>query len=680
MQNLLNDLKTVLEKDDRLIAEGQLLKNKIIELALATDAGLIRLLLTHAGIKKHFFTDVDGVLVFDKAKFQQFVSNKAFLPDSYTAFKNKIGLTADGQYLTDSKEVVLAWPYKDCVLEGGQTKEDAKRDEIFWNETLAPDQIDRLLAPKVLTGFKKYDKDGEHAVKGISQDDNLIIKGNNLLALHTLKSTHAGRVKLIYIDPPYNTGDDSFKYNDSFNHSTWLTFMKNRLFAAKDFLRNDGSIFVQCDDTEQAYLKVLLDEVFGRENYVNTISVNMKNVAGASGGGEDKKLKKNIEYIHIYAKRYDLLSRFKSVYEYTPIDELVKLYKETGVSWKYTSVLIDAGKKEYVGSTTDGNGDEIKIFSRNNFEIKSINQIIKSERLSEAEVYKKYAKKIFQTAMPQSSIRPRVIEKVKELGIQSDLYSIEYTPKTGRNKGLVYEQFYKGDSFRLFAWLSDVSEEIDGVLYKRDTQGTYWDFAKETKNLSKEGDVELLSGKKPERLLEKILCMASEKDDLILDYHLGSGTTCAVALKTGRRFIGLEQLDYGDNDSVVRLKNVVQGDQSGISVDVKWQGGGSFVYCELAQANQAYVDRIQSAKKTKDLQDIWADMQDKAFLSYRIDPKMIDLNDADFNALSLDDQKRFLIEVMDKNMLYVPFSEMGDTTYGISDADKKLNHQFQGKA
>lgn len=303
MQNLLNDLKIVLEKDDRLIAEGQLLKNKIIEMALAMDAGLIRLLLTHAGIKKHFFTDVDGVLVFDKAKFQQFVSNKAFLPDSYTAFKNKIGLTADGQYLTDSKEVVLAWPYKDCVLEGGQTKEDAKRDEVFWNETLAPDQIDRLLAPKVLTNFKKYDKDGEHEVKGISQDDNLIIKGNNLLALHTLKSQYAGRVKLIYIDPPYNTENDSFRYNDTFNHSTWLSFMKNRLEAAKKLMRNDSFICVHIDDNESAYLKVLMDEIYGHENFMNTISVRDSHPSGLKLTSKNKTIIKTKSHILVYCKQ-----------------------------------------------------------------------------------------------------------------------------------------------------------------------------------------------------------------------------------------------------------------------------------------------------------------------------------------------------------------------------------------
>jgi adenine-specific DNA-methyltransferase len=214
MQNLLQDLIQLLEQDDRFVVEGKPLKNRIVESALALDPALIKLLLLKETVRNHFFVELEGVLIFDKIKFQQFVSNKQFLPDSYTAFKNKIGLTADGDYLTESKEVALVWPYKDCVLEGGQEREDAKRNEIFWNETLAADQIDRLLAPKVLTGFKRYTASGEQAVTQLSPDDNLIIKGNNLLALHTLAKIYAGKVKLIYIDPPYNTGNDSFGYND----------------------------------------------------------------------------------------------------------------------------------------------------------------------------------------------------------------------------------------------------------------------------------------------------------------------------------------------------------------------------------------------------------------------------------------------------------------------------------
>lgn len=315
MQNLLKDLTELLSKDDRLFSEGKLLKNKIIELALKMDAALIRHLLKSDPIKKHFFREIDGILVFDKIKFQKFVSNKEFLPDSYTAFKNKIGLVNEtGDYLSESKEVVIAWPYKDCVLEGGQTKEDQKRDEIFWNETLAPDEIDRLLAPKVFTTFKKYDKDGEHKLEGNEEIDftkeNLIVKGNNLLALHSLYKRFARKVKLIYIDPPYNTGSDSFKYNDSFNHSTWLTFMKNRLEIAHKLLASDGSIFIQIDDFESAYLKVLMDNVFGRDNFRNQIT--WKRRGGSAN--PSNRLNNVTDYILWYSKT--------SNFQYEPIFSL----------------------------------------------------------------------------------------------------------------------------------------------------------------------------------------------------------------------------------------------------------------------------------------------------------------------------------------------------------------------
>jgi adenine-specific DNA-methyltransferase len=270
MGNFLEHLKNLLKKDERLVSKDGLLKNKIIELALKLDKDLIKLLLSDKKTKEVFFIDVDGTLVFDKDKFVGFVSNKQFLPDSYTAFKNKIGLIDEkGEFISEKKEVVLSWPYKDCVLEGGMTKEDQKRDEIFWNEILAPDQITRLLEPKVFTNAKRIDKDGEHKFNGFRTDangdikDNLIIKGNNLLVLHSLKKRFAGKVKLIYIDPPYNIGSD-FQYNDRFNHSTWLTFMKNRLEVARNLLADDGIIFVQIDDNELAHLKVLMDEIFGK--------------------------------------------------------------------------------------------------------------------------------------------------------------------------------------------------------------------------------------------------------------------------------------------------------------------------------------------------------------------------------------------------------------------------------
>ena len=204
------------------------------------------------------------VFVFKQSLFIQFLEQKNYLNDSYTQFKNKVGLTVDGQYLKQRNEVALVWPYKDCILEGGQSREEDKREEIFFNETLAQDEITELLDPKVLTNAKLFDVNGEHNFDCFNRNengtitDNLIIKGNNLLALHSLKKEFAGKVKLIYIDPPYNTGSDSFTYNDSFNQSTWLTFMKNRIEAAKKLMMSSGVFLVQCSFHQYAYLKVLM--------------------------------------------------------------------------------------------------------------------------------------------------------------------------------------------------------------------------------------------------------------------------------------------------------------------------------------------------------------------------------------------------------------------------------------
>ena len=415
------------------------------------------------------------------------------------------------------------------------------------------------------------------------QTENMLIHGDNLLALKALENKYAGKVKCIYIDPPYNTGSAFEHYDDNLEHSQWLSLMKSRLELLKNLLSENGYIFIQIDDEEQAYLKVLCDEVFGRRNYISTVSVLMKNIAGASGGGEDKKLKKNIEFILIYAKDYDAIQPFMPTYSYKPISKLVEDYRDEGKSWKYTSVLVDAGNKIYIGSTVDGDGNEIKIYKRENYTIKSINALMREENLSEANAYKKYALKIFQTAMPQSSIRPRVMQKVESLNIEGDLFSIEYIPKTGRNKGLLYEQFYKGENFRLFAWLKDVAEEIDGEVYKKELQGTYWDFVGETKNLTKEGNVEFPNGKKAEKLIERVFKLCTNPGDLVLDSFLGSGTTAAVAHKMGRKWIGIEMGDHAYSHCKVRLDKVISGeDKGGITKAANWQGGGGYRFYELA--------------------------------------------------------------------------------------------------
>ena len=403
---------------------------------------------------------------------------------------------------------------------------------------------------------------------------NFLLEGDNLHSLYLLEKTHKGAIDLIYIDPPYNTGHEDFVYDDnyvaeedSFRHSKWLSFMEKRLLIAKELLSEKGVIFIQISDIEVAQLKCLCDDIFGESNFLNIISVNMKNIAGASGGGEDKRFKKNCEYILVYAKSYDFLPLFNGPYIYTEISDLIQKYIDEGKSWKYTTVLLDEGEKEYIGSTVDGDGNDIKIFLRKNPKMLSVKQVAEIEGISEKEVYKKYGVKIFQTTNAQTSIRTRVMDFRIENGITEDLLSIEYVPKTGKNKGRVYEQFYKGDKCRLFVWLKDTSEEIDGELYKRDLQGTYWDMNGAMKNVTKEGSVEFSNGKKPVDLLKQIINLYPQDDITVLDFFAGSATTghAVVALNAEdggtRKFILCtnNENDICDTKTYPRLKNVAAG-------------------------------------------------------------------------------------------------------------------------
>ena len=417
---------------------------------------------------------------------------------------------------------------------------------------------------------------------GDSDTENMLIHGDNLLALKALEGTYTGMIKCIYIDPPYNTGAAFELYDDNLEHSIWLGIMNKRLEILRNLLAEDGTIWIQIDDEEQAYLKILCDEIFGRNNFINMISVNMKNVAGVSGGGEDKRLKKNCEYILIYAKNYSLLPLFNGPYVYTEISELVKQYEIEDKSWKYTTVLLNSGNKQYIGSTIDGDGNEIKVYLRKNPEMMSIKRIAQRDNISIEDAYNKYGINIFQTTNAQSSIRTRIMDYRAEMGIKEDLISIEYIPKTGKNRGKMYEQFYKGDKCRLFVWLRDTSEVIDNHLYKKDLQGTYWDMNAWMKNLTKEGEIVFPNGKKPEALIKQILEMTTKKGDLILDSFLGSGTTAATAHKLDRKWIGIEMGEQAYTHCKVRLDNVINGEQGGISKEVNWQGGGGYKFYELA--------------------------------------------------------------------------------------------------
>lgn len=641
--------------------DGVLIKNKIVEAALELRSDLIAKLLSHDGLKRNFFTVVEDILVFDKVKFQRFVMNKRFLPDSYTSFKNKVGLTNDdSDFLSESREVVLSWPYKDCVLEGGQTKEDAKRNEVFWNEILAPDEINRLTEPKVLTNFKRYDVDGEHDVDNISMDDNIIIKGNNLLALHSLKKKYEGKIKLIYIDPPYNTGNDSFGYNDSFNHSTWLTFMKNRLDVATKLLSNDGVICVQCDDNEQAYLKVLLDSMEGI-HFTNCVAVKMSEASGVKMNHAKQRFPKLKEYILIYVK--DGYQGFYTIdkYKISQWDKENNLFLD-GLTLENRNILKELEHKYF------NLQEDIDLANKI---LKDVSIVSLSEKLSSLNLEgKEFDSWLFENAY-------RIIKTAGSSSLADLVKSFKNIPEQDIASAISKEGI-------IFFYICNFNRETrqprlqvifaDSNIYKNPCD--FWQDIKTTGAIAGEGGVNMKNGKKPEKILHRLISMITQKQDIVLDFFGGSGTTAAVAHKMNRRYISVEQMDSQMSLITTRLNNVISGDTTGISKIVNWQGGGSFVYCELAKANQQFADDIEQATTTDELSDIWKQMQETGFLSWKIDLKAFNANAEDFSALDIEDQKRFLIECLDKNLLYVPYSEIDNVEYGISESDKKINNQF----
>ena len=650
-KNLFVSLEQALKKDPRFISNDEhkiLLKNVIRQAAEQLDESLISLLLDDSSLREVFFKPISDVIVFDSRKFITFLNNKEFLPDSYTAFKNKVGLSNTAwDYLAGSDEVVLSFPYKDCVLAGWQDKEDTKRQEVFYNEILGRDDIDRLLDSKTFTNFKKYKPLPNPPLKGegiwVAEEklsgftrgddwvikDNLIIKGNNLLALHSLKKEFAGKVKLIYIDPPYNTWNDSFNYNDRFNHSTWLTFMKNRLEVARELLRDDGVIFVQCDDNEQAYLKVLMDDIFKSENFISTLVWENKEWGWKS---DSKFFRNKHEYMHVYSKRIERAEIFWLGIEN---EERYKLWDEhEKIRWKYYLQKLWMWTIQYSSSL--------------DYEIETPDWT----KITPAE-NNNWKKACWRWS-----------ESKLKWWFKNDFVVIK---KDSKNIWTVYtKQYLKSDN----EW-NIIERKIQpiGIISKYST-------TQSSKHLKEIFWDSIFNYSKPEWYIEYVLSISTNPWDIVLDYHLGSGTTAAVAHKMGRQYIGVEQMDYIETISVERMKKVIEGEQGGVSKSVEWKGGWEFVYMEMMEANQRYLDKISGAKDTKTLLALYKEIQESGFINYYVDIKTIDENISEFEALSLENQKRFLAELLDKNLLYVNHSEVEDVNYGVSDEDKELNREF----
>lgn len=622
LKTKINDaIKHVLQQfGDKYFIEDIVNKNKVIQDLDGYDASLLEAFISNETIKRNFTIDIAGNIVMQTNKLIELFEADEYWQDSYTRYSKKIGLTAGGKFIDESTDVVLDFPYKDTVLKASMSKEDTDKDDLrpdepFLNEVIAKEEIDVLLDKKILVNAKKYDENGVHEVESFNEDDNLIMKGNNLLALHTLKERYAGKVKLIYIDPPYNTGGDSFLYNDRFNHSTWLTFMKSRLEIAYDLLAEDGSIWINIDDDEQAYLKVLCDGIFGRDNFVNNIIWEKK----FSPQNDATWLSDNHDLILVFAKnkevwRPNLLPR---------TEKQNSLYKNIDNDprgpWQSDNLTVKSYSEKYDYPITTPSGKVIH---------------------------------------PANDLCWRVSKKrLQELIDDNRIWF----GKDGSNVP------------RLKRFLSEVKGGITAVtIWKYTEVGHNQDAKRELNTLITSNN---FATPKPEKLIQRVVHLGSNENDLVLDFFMGSSTTQAVAHKMNRRYIGIEQMDYINTVSVPRLQKVIEGEQGGISKDVEWQGGGSFVYVELMEKNRGFLASVQNAKTTVELQDVFSFMLEEAEIDFRVDLEAVKET---LPELSFNDQKKTLIQIIDKNQLYYNYAEMDDENVRdlIEDNDYSFNKSF----
>lgn len=660
-ENTFLHVEAILKQNEKFLdSKGEIIKASVRDAAIKFDEDLIVSLISDEKTKEQFFKTISTAMVFDYRKFIDYIEDKNFLIDSYTKFSNKIGLTISNKHLRQIDDVSLVFPFKDCVLEGGQSKEEEKRKEIFFNEILAKDEINKLLDQKILTNGKKYFYDNNELQEttditfsrnkeGLIQD-NLIIKGNNLLALHTLKSNFEGKVKLIYIDPPFNTDSDEFNYNDTFTHSTWLTFMKNRLEIAKDLLATDGFICVHVGNEQASYIQVLLDEIFKRENYLNHITMTTNAASGFKA--TSAKIFSTANHIFCYSKS-PKTSIPNKIYVSKEYDTNYKFYlinpEDEYSKWKYQNILEAIVENEGF--------EDLKTFK---------------STFSKDDIFQKT--KIFANANKERVFRTAAVGG----GALKKRKATINKSKKERNIVMQHpnedvEGFYILNGEQIVFW-KNVFHEVDGTTMPATTLTDVWTDIGFT-GIASEGGITLKNGKKPEQLLKRIIDLFTNENDIVMDYHLGSGTTCAVAHKMNRQYIGIEQLDYGKNDSVERLKNVISGDKSGVSKILRWKGGGDFIYLELDKYNQRFIDDLSCATE-KNILNIFEEIKEKSFLNYDVNMQELKKYSTEFNDLSLEDKKELLVSLLNKNQLYRNLSEIDDKEFEIKDEVKALNKAF----
>lgn len=601
---------------DKYLTGKEMNKARIIQDIDRYDEELIMALLSEDLIKKHYAKKIGEYTIIETNKLIETFEMDDYWMDSYTKYTKKIGLTTNGRFLDESTDVILDFPYKDTVLKAGMSKEDVAKEDLvpnepFFNEVIAAEEIDTLLDKKILMNAKRYTANTVEDANEFSEEDSLILKGNNLLALHSLKDMFAEKVKLIVIDPPYyfnkSKASDAFLYNSNFKLSTWLTFMSNRLEIAKDLLSDNGVIAIIIGEDGYAYLKLLADSVFDNTNYITTI---------------------------VWRKT----DNQSNIGEFANVKDYILLYRKTAEAKLGRLPLSEKAKKEYTYK------DEVDQYRRSN--------IMDQTR----------GKHYYEVKTPngETLTGPWMITK-SEFDELSHSNSIHW-PERG-------DQIPYGKTY------------LSNQLEKGQIPSDFWDASYGTNQRGSTEMKELFGERafdfpKPEKLLMNLMSIGSDENDLVLDFFMGSATTQAVAMKMNRRFIGIEQMDYINTVSVPRLQKVMEGEQGGISKDINWQGGGSFVYAELMEKSKGYLQEVLQATDSDQLNAIYQLMLENVDLDFRADLESVQemLKDT----ISLEDKKRLLIKVIDKNQLYYNYDEIDDTNVRelITDSDYAFNKSF----
>ncbi|MFC6276791.1 DNA methyltransferase [Psittacicella hinzii] len=596
----------------------ELLKAKIFADVQNLDPSLIGSLAAHPELQAQFFQQVGEVLVFNQQKFNSILYHKEFLTPSFTQYPNRIGLTTNHQqtYLSHTQEVVLTWPFKDCVLESGQAREKKAGKEVFFNQILAHQPISKLLSPKVFTNAKRYSTQGvQENLTHLEPDDNLIIKGNNLLVLTSLVSRFKNKIKCIYIDPPYNTGSDSFNYNDNFNHATWLTFMKNRLEIAKELLAHNGVIFVNLSDKEAHYCKVLMDEIFGERNFVADIiwhsTKSITNLALISNAHT---------HTLTYFKNKDYYVNNRQEFRIPESGEgFANPDNDPRGPWKADPFQVGGyGPNQQYDIVNPNTGVVYKPAPGNSWknDYKRFQELMADKRI------------VFGLDGRAGPLRKRFLYEAKE---------------RGRVVNTIWD---------------DVATTTKGTLHLKELFG-----------------VSPFKNPKPEQLIKKILELTTNPGDIVLDFFLGSGTTATAAHKMGRRYIGIEQIDDIAQIAIARLEKVIAGEQGGISQELAWQGGGSFVYCELKDHAADLVQQVAQAS-TKNILTLAKSIFNDYRVKARIEAEKLQKKIEAFATQSFKQQQEFLLSLLEKNELYINYEDLDDEENAISDIDKAFNRDF----